>query len=289
MDTNRLRQFYVLSQTENLREAAHILGISHSGLSKSLKALQEELKEELFVQKGRGIQITEYGQRLAGKLPHFFEELKDLTHDKLEENQKNLRIGTFEVFSTYFLQKLSAFYEDYQIEMHEVLPGELERSLLNFKIDLGITYEPIPTKGIEYLKVTTLESGIFSANKDFKKMSFLEIPFATPKTPLDSIPTGVKGLDGWPEDKFPRFQKFRVDMLESGLQLAQASHCAVFIPKFIAKIRNNFITKEEYQLKEIPLPKGMRPIKHSVYLVKRSSQKEDAIFKKMAKILRELN
>lgn len=288
MDTNRLRQFYILSQTENLREAAEMIGISHSGLSKSLKVLEQELNQELFIQKGRGIQITEYGQSFANKLPKFFEELKELTNLEKNKPNKSLKIGTFEVFSTYFLHNISSVFKQYELELHEVLPGKLEQELLDFKIDIGITYEAISTKGIEHLKITTVEAGVFSSNLNFKKQDFKDIPFATPRTPLDSIPTGVKGLDGWPENKYPRYKKYRVDMLESALQLAQVGECAVFLPKFIPTIRNKFITESKYQLKEIPLPKGMKPITHTVYLVKRSSQKEDSVFKKIAKELRSI-
>lgn len=287
MDTNRLKQFYVISQVENLREAASLLGITHSGLSKSMKVLQSDLGYELFEQKGRGIQITERGKELSLKLPSFFREMEDLLTSKKKESSGLLRVGSFEVFTTHFLALLAPEFNQREVELHEVLPGELEQRLIDGQIDIGITYEPIPRSGIEYLKITSIEAGIFYTNKNFSKMNFEDIPFAVPRIPLDSVPTGVKGLDGWPDDKVTRNAKYKVDMLESAIQLVLSGHCAVFLPKFIAKIKNHHLSKSN-QLLFMDNPKKMKTVKHSVYLVKRSNQKEDSDFKKIAKVLRGL-
>ncbi len=287
METNRLKQFYILAQTENLREAATIIGISHSGLSKSIKVLERELSNELIVQQGRGIKITEYGQDLSLKLPAFFESLKLITNETEQISLKSLKIATFEVFSTYFMTLLKEMMIDRELELHEALPGKMEDLVSKRVVDIAITYEPIPTRGLEFLKITTLEAGIYSANKKFQNHEVSTIPFAVPRTPLDSIPTGVKGLDGWPEDKFPRFKKYRVDMLETALQLASSGDCAVFIPKFLASLRNKQ-SKEKFKLQEIDLPKKMKKAKHDVYLIKRSGQEENIEFKKIARVIRSL-
>lgn len=287
METNRLKQFYVLSKIQNLRESAEILRISHSGLSKSLKVLEGELGVILFVPKGRGIQITDQGKELADKLPVFFNELEFLFTNKKNNIKPTCRIGTFEVFSTYFINHLESLIDTHNMELYELLPGNLEKALKEHKIDIGITYEPIPIKGIEYLKIRSIETGVYSCNRKFKKMSFEKIPFAAPLNPIDSVPTGVKGLDGWPENKFPRNIEFKVDMMESAIQLARMGKCAVFIPRFVAKLHNIYTTKE-FQLNEIPLPVRMKPVIHPVYLVKRVSQEEDKLFKTVAKYIRRL-
>ena len=64
METNRLKQFCTVKETGNLRKAANLLGISHSGLSKSMKALEEELGFPLFQSNGRGIVVTDEGLKL---------------------------------------------------------------------------------------------------------------------------------------------------------------------------------------------------------------------------------
>ena len=42
MDTNRLRQFCAIAELGSMTKASKLLHITHSGLSKSMKLLQEE-------------------------------------------------------------------------------------------------------------------------------------------------------------------------------------------------------------------------------------------------------
>ena len=114
------------------------------------------------------------------------------------------RIGTFEVFSTYFLGKaLKSYAMDFQFELRELIPGELEQALKENLVDLGLTYLPIPTAGIEHLKVGQVHMKIFG-HKTYEKLPFEKLPFAIPISPVSGSPTKVQGLDGWPDDKVAR-------------------------------------------------------------------------------------
>ena len=143
MDTNRVRQFCVVAELENLRKAAEILNISHTGLFKSLKVLEAELGFALFEREGRGIILSDAGKKFYPKAQKFLHACSDLLAVD-GENTKGTRIGTFEVFSTYFFADLlSSELADYEITMRELIPGLLEKSLINNEVDIGITYEPV--------------------------------------------------------------------------------------------------------------------------------------------------
>lgn len=287
MDTNRLHQFHTLYHTGNFRRAAEILGISHSGLSKSMASLEAELKKKLFIQAGRGIAFTDSGHQLAPKIPEFLSQLSNLLVSDSTAAAKSLKVGTFEVFSTYFAKLLGPVLEEFELEFHELIPGKMERALLRREIDLAITYEPIPISGVEHLKVSEVEMGIFVKSGTFKGVNTLDIPFAAPLIPVEGSPTGLKGLDSWPDHKIDRTVKFRVDLMETAISLARNGHCAVFIPTFVARLHNELV-KDEYQLTKRPLPAGMKAIKRKVYIVKRESTLEDSKLKKIAKHLRAL-
>ena len=63
-----------------------------------------------------------------------------------------MRIATFEVFSTYFLQALDEVsLGDRGLVIHEMIPGELECVIDQGKIDFGITYLPIAHPNLEHL------------------------------------------------------------------------------------------------------------------------------------------
>jgi DNA-binding transcriptional LysR family regulator len=286
METNRLRQFCVVFETENLRKAAEVLGMSHSALSKSLKVLQGELNLELLMQSGRNIIITDEGKAFYKKALEFLKQ-EEILLTKVAVDTKTLRLGTFEVFSTHLIGTYwHKYFKDTQLDLYELLPGELERALVNGEIDIGITYEPIATKGIEFIKIGTIEMGIYARADMFPASTKIErLAFAAPIRPIQGTPTGVKGLDGWPDDMIPRNVVYKVDMMESGLAFARQGLAAIFVPHFVAKSMNLGL-KAEFKLQQIPYPGKVKPVKRSVYLVKRSNQVETSLVRTLGKLVR---
>lgn len=287
METNRLRQFCVVFETENLRKAAEVLGMSHSALSKSLKVLQGELNLDLLMQSGRNIIITDEGKKFYKKALDFLKQEEVLLSNATVEGH-TLKLGTFEVFSTHLIGTYwYKYFKDTQLDLYELLPGDMEKALVSGEIDIGITYEPIATKGIEFIKIGTIEMGIFARADKFPASTKIEkLPFAAPIRPIQGTPTGVKGLDGWPDDVIPRNVVYKVDMMESGLAFARQGLAAIFLPNFVAKSMNLGL-KAEYKLQQLPNPSKMKVVKRYVYLVKRSNQQETALTRNLAKLIRE--
>jgi DNA-binding transcriptional LysR family regulator len=286
METNRLRQFCTVVETGNLRKASKLLNISHSGLFKSIKVLETEVGYPLFVPSGRGVVVSDPGKLLYERTTRFFEELEQLLGKKNDPPHTRVRIGSFEVFTSYFIGKL---FKDYlpgsEVEIHELVPGRLEEALLLNRIDLGITYEPIPRPGIEYVKVTKILMAAYVVNNAFLGKDILDIPFAVPVNPLEGTPSGVKGLDAWPENRFKRKSFYQVDLMMTALDLTRQGLCAIFIPQFVAKLHNESI-RPDLKLSALPLPHGMNTVFRDVYLVKRESTSETDALKKIAKALR---
>jgi DNA-binding transcriptional LysR family regulator len=285
METNRLKQFCAVCETGNLRKAASLMGISHSGLSKSMKALEQELGFSLFQPSGRGIVISDQGQQLYTRSKPFFSELDRLlgtvsTHDPI-------RIGSFEVFTTFFMGKLLNKYISGEFEIHDLVPGRLEEALILNKVDIGVTYEPIPRPGIDYVRVKSLNMGAYVKHGSFRGEPWKNIPFVAPVSPLDGAPSGVKGRDGWPDEKFKRNIVYRVDLMATGLELTRQGLCAIFIPEFVAKLYNE-TALDRLKLEPVELPKGMSTVKRDVFIVKRESTIEDQTLRKIAQAIREI-
>jgi DNA-binding transcriptional LysR family regulator len=287
METNRLRQFCTVFETSNIRQSAEILGISHGALSKSIKILEEEIGVKLFIPEGRGITSTDKAQEIYLKSKKIVESIDNLTISQEAIKTNTLKIASFEVFTTYFLNYMNNDLPGLHLEMHELIQGKLELAVKNGTVDLGITYEPIPTQGVEFLAIKKIMTSPYIKNGSFKNINILGIPFAAPLQPIIGAPTGVKGLDGWPEHKFPREIKYKVDMMESAIELCRNGHCAIFIPDFIADIHNK-IVKSSFSLKKLSYPKGMKKIERTIYLVKKKNVPESSQMKKMAKYLRSI-
>ena len=288
MDIIRLRQFRVVVETGNLGRAADLLGFSHSGLSKSMKTLESELGMILFHPSGRGVVISDQGLRLYERSQRFLDEYDLLVDKESSPSGNTLRIGSFEVFTSYFIGPLLKTYlPDSVAEIHELVPGRLEEALAFKRVDIGITYEPVPRKGVEYLRAASLEMGAFALRGRFENEELKNIPFVVPVHPLEGAPSGVKGRDAWPDEKLERRVSYRVDLMATGLEIARQGLAAIFIPRFVARMHNQHANSESH-LVAVALPPKLARVKRDVFIVKRESTGEDKTVRKVARALRDL-
>ena len=287
MDTNRLKYFSAVAETGSVRRAADILRVSPPSLSKAIHHLEEELGLKLFIRAGRNIRLTDSGQRFAAKTKEVLRGLEELRFSAEEEKTptQEVKVATFEVFSTHFLGALNGpEWNDIPITVHDVLPGELERALVDRLVDVGITYMPVPHPDLDYLKVASVEMGVFAAKGAFPGLHQPDLPFVVPVNPLYGSPSRVRGLDGWPDDAYPRNVRYKVTLLESALQLCRQGKAAGYFPVFVVEAHNAH-SVEQFRLERRPSYKG-RVCRTDVFLVKRKSDVENRTMKRLAKAIR---
>lgn len=277
METNRLRQFCVVYETGNLRKAAELLNMSHSALSKSLKVLQNELEIKLLEQDGRGILITDAGKDFVLKAQALLDYEKQILK-KSPSSSEVFKVGSFESFSTHLIgMKWAKHFGEFPLQIHELSAGYLERAVAESVLDAAITYDPVPTKDLEFISLGKVTMGVYHRRGYFKKIEFSKIPFVAPLIPSVGTPSSAKGLDGWPEHEFPRHIKYRVDLMESGLALVRSGQAAIFIPDFVARSQNEALSSD-YSLVRREHPKDMKAVERRIFLIARSSrQKEKTI------------
>lgn len=288
MDNNKLRYFSAVAETGSVRRAAELLKISPPSLSKAIHLLEEELGIQLFLRDGRNIRLTDAGARFAQKTKVVLQQLDDLRHSvEAEAAQKvELRLATFEVFSTHFLRNLiGPEWDEIPMTIHELIPGELERALVDRQVDIGITYMPVPHPDLDFLKVVSVDMGVYTAKGAFGDLPHPELPFVIPVNPLYGAPSRVRGLDGWPDDAYPRKILYRVTLLESALALCRQGKAAGFFPSFVVDAHNHQV-KEEYRLVRRSSPYKGRVCETDVFLAKRKSDVENRAMKLLAKAIR---
>ena len=289
MDTNKLLHFKMVYQTGNLREAAELLGISHAGLSKSIKSLEADLGIELITKDGRGIKTTPAGSKILNQIDETLASVNNLREKASGINSVKssfCKIGTFEVFSTYLIPEIiKALPKDINIVLKEHIPGKLEEEIINGNIDFGISYLAIPSKELDHMKISKIKMGVYG-HKKFNKLNFEELPFVTPVANIEGTPTKVKGLDGWPEHRHPRKIKYNVSLLESALSLTREGLAVGHFPRFIVE-RHNQIVAKAFQIQEVKIPLKIQQ-QQDIYLIKRKDSNEDILAKKISKVLRSL-
>ena len=283
METDRIRHFCTVYETESLTRAAELLGITHGGLHKSLKALENDLGIKLTVPNGRGIKISDEGALLykrALKLLSAEEELKTIPP---MSPKKSLKIAAIEVFTSSVPSILCQdnFFDDFEMSFFELSPGQIESAVANGTVDFGITYISSPNKNVKYLKVANFESKVYATNKKFHDLSFENIPFVVPEDISDFNPQNIKNRDGWKESLQKRHVKFKTNSLATALPIVEAGHAAIYLPNFLSQL---FFTEIFF----ISNPKKIKAEKRNVFLVLRANSDETLITNKVAKCLRQL-
>lgn len=290
MDTNRLKYFCAIAQTGSMRKAAELLRISAPALSKATRLLEEEVGAKLIHPVGRNIALTDAGKNLARRGAEILKNM-DLLRREIEQPSiasKEIRVATFEVFSTYFLSALKHLpWDDTRFVFHDLLPGELERALQEGHVDIGITYMPVPMPEIEFVKICAIPMGVYTHKNAFPDAAQMELPFVIPAMPIAGAPTRVRGLDGWPDDAYSRKVKYQVTLMETALELCRQGRAAGYFPQFIAREHNERV-KEKFKLQRRLSPYPGRDCTADVYIARRRSDPENREVRLLAKAIRKI-
>ncbi len=182
METIKLYYFSVFAKTESVRKTAEIINVSPSAISKALRQMEEELGVALIAPFGRGVVLTEEGRKFALEASAIVERISNLKDfikkEKKVKEESPLKIASFEVFSTYFLHVLEKIeLSNKSLVIYDLGPGEIERAVAEGHADYGISYLPSPHPNIEYLKISTIEMGVFKKRGTFKNLKQFELPF----------------------------------------------------------------------------------------------------------------
>jgi DNA-binding transcriptional LysR family regulator len=284
MDTNLIYQFCAVIESGTVAKAAEVLHITPGALSRALKRLEIELDVSLFTPNGRNITPTPEARRFYVKGKEILAQISEtkLNLKKKIEGFPTVRIATFEVFSSHCLAE---FISQEKLEANflilEKIPGMIEKSLLDYSADIGLTYVPFLHPELDHLPVGYMEVGIYSNSSNPN-----ELAFAVPITDLGENITRTHSLDGWPQDK-PRVIKYYFEMLETALDLATRGLCRICCPKFIVSIENKRLLPQ-FRLTLDDEYKTLRLKKLKVYVVKRKSSAESPDLKKLSRFLRKI-
>lgn len=270
MDLNRLRYFAVVAETGTIRQAAALLHISPTALSKAVKVLERELGVPLLQPRGRGIALTDEGRLLARRAGPVLADLASLPAEltTLRPRGPRIRYASHEVFGTYFTRPLlDAAPDDATIEHRYVPPGAIERAVLEAQSDIGITYIPMPTDGVEHVHVADLDMGIWGV-PELVDTPFEQLGFAAPVHGTIGSAIRPQSLDGWPDDRVPRTIRHRITTTESALELCRQGRAVAVFPTFVVELHNQTRTNEQ-RLVRLTDPPQLERTPQAVYLATR--------------------
>jgi DNA-binding transcriptional LysR family regulator len=287
METDRLKYFCVIVDTGSLTKAAEVLGVSHSGLSKAMSVLQDELGFKILIPKGRGLELTEKGRELYENSRKILEMVNGLKQDKTF-SITSIRLAVPESLALATAESIATEIKE-GITIDDLDSGEIEARILDRRIDFGFTFIPFPDKDLDHLKIASIHLASFANVNAFRGEDPDAIPYVIPSSELKENPLSLKIRDGW-NSTLTRQTPFRANSLSIALKMVQAGECAIYVPKFVVNQLNARLHKD-YQLAELdlsPARKNKERSQRNVFFVKRASEDESKIMKRVVKVIRQI-
>lgn len=149
LDLRQLRQFLAVAQTGSFSVAADSLGLSQSAMSKSIRALEQQLGVQLLDRGPNGAQVTLFGERLL----NYCQLILSLADEAVEEidairgaRRGALRIGGLPAALLDLVpdatMRFAARWPDISLLFHEGLNEFLLPLLYNGRIDILFSTKP---------------------------------------------------------------------------------------------------------------------------------------------------
>jgi LysR family glycine cleavage system transcriptional activator len=129
-----LRALDAAARAGSLTRAAEVLHLTHGAISHQIKALEEEFGVKLVERSGRGIRLTDEGERFAMRLRGALIELGDAIREiTTRSNPRQLRLSTLPSFAArWLLPRIARFFKahpDIDLEIRT------NNSLVDFRRD----------------------------------------------------------------------------------------------------------------------------------------------------------
>ena len=190
MDFSAWKLFIDAAELGSLSKVAVAYGTSQPHISRQIGDLERECGGRLFQRTGRGVVLTELGQRVAPKIRAWLASTEQLANDV--RTSAGTPIGTVRIGSlpstahplvTTLYYRLKKRYPLVQLSVREGQGAQLETWLEDGSVDLAILYRssPSPKNGDTYLVETP--TYLVGAEGD-ERTSRPTVPFAA----LDKLP-----------------------------------------------------------------------------------------------------
>ncbi|MBY0600133.1 LysR family transcriptional regulator [Bacillus bingmayongensis] len=164
MELRQLEYFYAVCQELHFTRAAEKVGISQPSLSQQIRLLEHEIGTPLFDRIGKKTALTESGKLLLKYTRNIFHELEQAKTSINELNglqRGSISIGTLLTVENYLIPpaliKFHKLYPAVKISVLGLRTGDIQKHLLENKVDLGIVFLPMKGDEFETLSLYTEE------------------------------------------------------------------------------------------------------------------------------------
>ncbi len=129
-----LRAFEAAARTRSLTRAAESLHLTHGAISHQIKSLEADFGVRLVEREGRGIRLTDEGERFATRVRAVLSDLGDAVREVTERaNPRQLRVSVIPSFAArWLLPRIGKFFAEHpEIDLDVIA----NNALADFKRD----------------------------------------------------------------------------------------------------------------------------------------------------------
>jgi DNA-binding transcriptional LysR family regulator len=148
----QLRYFVKIAEMKSLSRAAEALGLTQSGISRQLAVLETYLGKPLFLRTGRGVELTDAGEKLLAVVKPAYagiDDVLDTVRDREGVTQGHVRLAVIHTLSYYFMSDVVAEFMGQRENVNLSLMGrsspEVVALVESGKADIGFVYDSAVT------------------------------------------------------------------------------------------------------------------------------------------------
>lgn len=168
MELRQLQYFLKVAQKEHVTRAAEELHVAQSAVSRQIHQLEEELGVDLFMQKGRNLQLTPVGQLFCKRVEKVLKELDRSVaeiHEFLDPELGEIRIGFPHSLGTHLIPTIVAeFRKQYPHVRFRFKQGaypSLIKDVLSGEVDLAFI-SPFPESDVHVIGDIVMTEELFA-------------------------------------------------------------------------------------------------------------------------------
>jgi LysR family nitrogen assimilation transcriptional regulator len=156
MELEQIEYFVRVAELGSFTRASSALGIAQPALSRKIRQLEVELRQNLLVRNGRGATTTdagklllEHGRGILHQVQRLREELGRVRGSLAGRVAIGLPPSIAKVLTVSLTREFRGKLPQAALSISEGLSVAMQESIINGKLDLALMYGAVPTQGLE--------------------------------------------------------------------------------------------------------------------------------------------
>ena len=189
MNLKQLEYFVQVAELGSFSKAAVVLDIAQPALSRQVRSLETELRQQLFLRNGRGVELTDAGRRL---FDHSVAVLQLIAHAREDlGTSRNEPVGRVTIglppsigrqLTLPLIDRFKKQLPAARLAIVEGLSTHIVEWVTTGRVDVGLVYNPEAQSGLEIAPLLQEELGLVSHAPRGKRRA------APPPLPMKELP-----------------------------------------------------------------------------------------------------